>query len=327
VNRLKLGVLPLVLAVTTHLVASPIATASPKSEKTSQVVLQSVGSQRVFFVVSADAGWVQKKGSDYELSMDLNGIKQIIVFTDRPARLVKYIQKQGLKQAWYAKDVTHNFSENAPNAVLSSQNAKPSVITITHMHMHGSTVHFVFHPIKPGMFSIPVGKIHEVTLTIDKASTSTTSTSKLSTGSIIGITAGSLAAAGGAAGATVAAIKSSTAEAGSETSATETSVTDIEGGGEFTAWAPSPSPSSSTSASDTVQAYGVSIGKPGETISNQQISQIRGNYDNQINPTPESDPPTQTISTNQSELGELDELDQAGEDAGTAVDEGLFAII
>jgi hypothetical protein len=35
------------------------------------------------------------------------------------------------------------------------------------MAMHGPSVDFIFEPIKPGMFSIPVGKIHEVGVTVD----------------------------------------------------------------------------------------------------------------------------------------------------------------
>ena len=165
---LKVALLPLAIALSTSLAAAPISTALPSNTaKPTQTASQKSASQQVMFVVSAGEGSIHKKGSGYELSLDLNSIQQTLLFTERPARFVKYIQKQGIKQAWYDKNITHNFSENAPNAVLSTQDAKPGVITITQMHMHGSHVRFMFHPIKPRMFSIPVGKVHEVALTID----------------------------------------------------------------------------------------------------------------------------------------------------------------
>ena len=189
---LKVALLPLAIALSTSLAAAPISTALPSNTtKPTQAASQKSASQQVMFVVSAGEGSIKKKGSGYELSLDLNSVQQTLLFTERPARFVKYIQKQGIKQAWYDKNITHNFSENAPNAVLSTQDAKPGVITITQMHMHGSHVRFMFHPIKPGMFSIPVGKVHEVALTIDGTTVTLTGgdIAGIATGTTVGVAA------------------------------------------------------------------------------------------------------------------------------------------
>lgn len=133
-------------------------------------------SKQFMFVASAATGSIHRlKGDSYVLYLDLNDIKQILLYTQRPDRIYRYVKRQGLKQAWYGKDNLNDFSRNPPNAVLATQDAIPSVVTITHMGIVQGGVVFVFHPIRPGMFHIPTGKLSEVALTIDAVASATES--------------------------------------------------------------------------------------------------------------------------------------------------------
>lgn len=124
-------------------------------------------SMQKMFVVSSSNGFIDHQAGDYVLVMPLSGIKQILSFTEQPYRLVKYTNSQGLKQAWYSKQLVNSFGVNPPNAVLTTPQHLPAVVTVTAMYLHGAHAAFIFHPIKLGMFSIPTGRISEVGLTID----------------------------------------------------------------------------------------------------------------------------------------------------------------
>ena len=86
---LKVALLPLAIALSTSLAAAPISTALPSNTaKPTQTASQKSASQQVMFVVSAGEGSIKKKGSGYELSLDLNSIQQTLLFTERPYRFV-----------------------------------------------------------------------------------------------------------------------------------------------------------------------------------------------------------------------------------------------
>jgi hypothetical protein len=176
---LKYSAMLLAVALAANLAAMP---SSQKTQPQSKVI----------FVVAAVDGFVKQVGHSYELLLNLNSVQQTLLFTDRPSRLVKYVKKQTLNKAWFSKSETHNFSQDAPNAVLSTQGQLPSVITITKMHLHGSHAAFFFHSIKAGMFTIPTGHVNKVVLTIDNL---TAKQKKLDLGLVGGI--GGAAVVGG----------------------------------------------------------------------------------------------------------------------------------
>jgi hypothetical protein len=138
--------------------------------------------QQVLFVVSAGGGEMIRQDGQYVLSVELKSIDQILQFTEQPLRLVKYIRSKSLRQAWYGKTLQHNFAQDAPNAVLAVQDMQPVVVTMTSMHMHGSKMVLAMRPIKPGMFRMPMGHVHEVALTIDMGNKMSTASSSASSG-------------------------------------------------------------------------------------------------------------------------------------------------
>lgn len=123
---------------------------------------------RVMLVVSSADGKVIRQGDNYLLKLPLNSIQQTLSFTEQPYRIVKYMNRKDLKQAWYSKTYVNNFAHNPPNAVLASQH-HPVVVTVEGMYLHGHSVAFLYRPIKPGMFHMPDGSVKQVVLTIDDA--------------------------------------------------------------------------------------------------------------------------------------------------------------
>jgi|GEM_PF-3417156 len=122
---------------------------------------------QVLFVVSSDQGYIKKVGANYLMKLRLTDLNQMMFFTEQPYRLVRYVRNSALKKAWYSKTLNASFSHNPPNATLSTLKARPSVIVLTQMKMHGQYISFTFHPIKSGMFAIPTGSAHHLVLTID----------------------------------------------------------------------------------------------------------------------------------------------------------------
>lgn len=118
------------------------------------------------FSVSAGKGKIEKNPvtGEYMLSMQVSDKKQVLMFSDRPYRIVKYISGKELKQLW--SQGSNNFKQDPPNAVLSSHNNEPRIIILKSVHVNGDTISYRFTTDK--LFNIKTGNIQKVVLTIDE---------------------------------------------------------------------------------------------------------------------------------------------------------------
>ena len=87
--------------------------------KPSGTTLQQKKTTSFMFVIDAKKGEIKKdKKGQYHLVLKKVDMKQVIMFSDRPQRIVKYITGKDLKKIW--KEGTNSFQEDPPNAVLSA---------------------------------------------------------------------------------------------------------------------------------------------------------------------------------------------------------------
>jgi hypothetical protein len=121
------------------------------------------------FVVSAGTGTLMPKGAGtYTLKMNLPDMNQALQFSDRPNRLVKVIGTSELKQQW-SKENAGGFASDAPNAVLTTTNFRPIIVTVNGIEVKGNSVFFTVNVIKgnPGHFPTTQVQLRKVVLTID----------------------------------------------------------------------------------------------------------------------------------------------------------------
>ena len=124
---------------------------------------------KYMFVVSAGSGEIKKGSQKGEsiLEMKIPSIDQVLVFSDRPNRIVKYIPASTLQQIWPVG--SNSFKSDPPNAVLSSVNIKPMIIELKGVEISGSKLSFRFN-VAAGM-QPQVAALEKVVLSIDGTNT------------------------------------------------------------------------------------------------------------------------------------------------------------
>ena len=106
----------------------------------------------------------------YQLTMSQGDIDKVIMFSDRPNRIVKTITADQLQAMW--KVGKNSFQEDPPNAVLSASGHLPEIIELTDMVVSQQgqvSYHFTMtanQAVKPSALG---STIQNVVLTIDKA--------------------------------------------------------------------------------------------------------------------------------------------------------------
>ena len=99
------------------------------------------------FVVSADKAKISHlKDGKYSLEIQKSDMNQVIAFSDRPNRIVKYITGSELQKIW--GEGKNSYKSDPPNAVISADNMKPKIVVIHadefkqgsyHLHLNGLT--------------------------------------------------------------------------------------------------------------------------------------------------------------------------------------------
>lgn len=114
------------------------------------------------YVVAAGRGHIQHVSTNhYILSMQIPSVNQVIQFSDRPQRIVKYISGQDLTNSWSQGD--NSFTQDPPNAVLSGYNLSPKIIVLTRERIQGDTISYHFTSEK----ALATKNYSQITLTID----------------------------------------------------------------------------------------------------------------------------------------------------------------
>jgi hypothetical protein len=99
-------------------------------------------------VVQAKTGNItQHEDKKYTLTLKHTDEDHVIMFTDRPDRIVKYESAKKLEADWTKGN--DSFKTNPPNAVLSSAGIKhPVIVVLDSMKSDGATTTFTFHSAK-----------------------------------------------------------------------------------------------------------------------------------------------------------------------------------
>lgn len=81
------------------------------------------------FVIDAKQGEITKdKKGQYHLILKKVDMNQVIMFSDRPQRIVKYITGKDLQTLW--KEGSISFQKSPPNAVLSGKGMKTQIVVL-----------------------------------------------------------------------------------------------------------------------------------------------------------------------------------------------------
>ena len=119
--------------------------------------------------MSAKKGEIkQQDDGTYQLVLNKADVNHVIMFSDRPNRVVKYITAQELSKVW--KTGANSFQQDPPNAVLSGMGIPTQIVILNGVQVDGNTVTYpiaiskdekhMFGELKPA-------SVTDVTLTID----------------------------------------------------------------------------------------------------------------------------------------------------------------
>ena len=124
------------------------------------------------YVLSAKSGEIKKIGdNEYTLTMNHTDIDHVLVFSDRPHRIVKYISAKQLATSWKVGE--NSFEKNHPNAGLVAHGLMmPVVIELLGMRVIKDQTLYNFSLF--GLAGLPINKflknpetLSEVSLFID----------------------------------------------------------------------------------------------------------------------------------------------------------------
>ena len=122
------------------------------------------------FVISAGEGRLKAlKNGEYGLTMKLPDVNQVIMFSDRPKRILKVISAQNLK--YLGSHGANNYDQNPPNAVLSTTSFRPVIVTLTKASTQGDQAYYQFKLMVPKQ-KVKTGQLKNLVLTIDEISLS-----------------------------------------------------------------------------------------------------------------------------------------------------------
>jgi len=90
------------------------------------------------FVIQAKQGKIETKDGKTFLVLKHADVNHVIMFSDRPNRIVKYITGTDLQKLW--KEGKDSFAVDPPNAVLSSAGQKAQIVILNGMTVTETTV-------------------------------------------------------------------------------------------------------------------------------------------------------------------------------------------
>jgi len=122
------------------------------------------------FVIQAKQGKIETKNGKTYLVLQHADVNHVIMFSDRPNRIVKTITGNDLQKLW--KVGNDSFEKDPPNAVLSSAGQKAQIVILKGINVSKTTVEFPIS-ISAGAHMVIgkllVGSFFDVTITIDVA--------------------------------------------------------------------------------------------------------------------------------------------------------------
>ena len=102
------------------------------SEKSNAAPVETKKAPSFLFVVSAKKAHIKKdKDGNTLLVIKKSDLSEVIEFSDRPYRIIKYITGSDIAKDWGKGK--NSFVVDPPNAVLSSANVKPYIVVINGM--------------------------------------------------------------------------------------------------------------------------------------------------------------------------------------------------
>ena len=133
--------------------------ATPKNAKDTENV-------SYLFVLQAQQGTLAKnKDGQWILTLKHKDVNNVIEFSDRPYRYVKYISATDLKKLWGTG--TNSFESDPPNAVLTAQGQKAQIIVLKGMTVDHATVSYIIHLTDRAIGSINKSSLANITLVTD----------------------------------------------------------------------------------------------------------------------------------------------------------------
>ena len=116
------------------------------------------------FVVSSQLGKIEQLNSvhHYNISLPVNQIEQVMMYTQKPAHSVSYISGASLDQVW--KQAHQNFQSSNPHAVLTASGMASRVVRIHGEQLNNGAIIYEITSSK----ALPSNSLQHINLTIDK---------------------------------------------------------------------------------------------------------------------------------------------------------------
>ena len=118
------------------------ATTADKKAKVTKVAPTTVAKKApsFLFVIQAKQGTIETKNGKTYLVLKHADVNHVIMFSDRPNRIVKVVTGNDLQKLWkVGKD---SFEKDPPNAVLSSAGQKAQIVILNGITVTDTTVVF-----------------------------------------------------------------------------------------------------------------------------------------------------------------------------------------
>ena len=122
------------------------------------------------FVLQAKKGKltpIKGKRNHFTLTLKHTDVNNVIAFSDRPYRMVKYISAMDIKKGW--KKGSNSFEADPPNAVLTAKGHNAQIVVLHGMTVKDNTVSFHVNLTNTQYLvgKIKDGGLEEITVTID----------------------------------------------------------------------------------------------------------------------------------------------------------------
>ena len=141
------SIIPYMLSASLMLAGSIVLAGSETSvsaSKSSHTAVTHKKAPSFLFVIQAKKGEIKKnKAGHYELILNKADVNHVIMFSDRPYRIVKHITGKNLAADWSVG--SNSFKVDPPNAVLSANGMKAEIIILSSMQVKGRQIIFGLH--------------------------------------------------------------------------------------------------------------------------------------------------------------------------------------
>ena len=151
----------------TQAVAAPVNTASA-----APTMHKKPAKTYLFLVSSGTADLKKLSNHQYQLTMNLPSIDQVVAYTDRPYYDAHFMTAKELQSLW--SKGKNSFAKDHPNAVLSSKNVWPTIVEVESVTASHDQIHVTFMPLSQKLPAIT--HLDKVTLTVDGVYLSNTTT-------------------------------------------------------------------------------------------------------------------------------------------------------